>query len=168
MPKTTTTMPKTTTTMPKTTTTMPKTTTTMPKTTTTHPEETTTHPEETTTMPKTTTTHPEETTTTHVGGGKKVILSKTKKATKVILGSPKLIAPKKHHKTMKHIKMNTTGLKSRLKRAKTIKKRAEDTPLETIKKELIAAKLIKVDTKAPENILRQIYTDFMTMKRRAL
>jgi hypothetical protein len=103
-----------------------------------------------------------------VGGAKKVILSKTKKVTKVILGSPKLIPHHKRHKTLKHFKVSTGGLGVRLRRAKTIKKHADATSLEGIKKELVAASLIKADTKAPESVLRQIYTDFMVLKKKAL
>lgn len=102
------------------------------------------------------------------GGGKKVILSKTKKVTKVILGSPKLIPHHKRNKTLKHFKVNTGGLSARLRRAKTIKKHADATSLESVKKELVAANLIKADTKAPESVLRQIYTDFMVLRKKAL
>ena len=98
----------------------------------------------------------------------KVILTKKKKATKVILGTTKMVVPKKQQKTMKHIKLNTKGITRRIKRAKLITKTLAAKPLDTIKKELVEAKLVKTDTKAPESVLRQIHTDYMLMKGKAL
>jgi len=98
----------------------------------------------------------------------KVILTKKKKATKVILGTPKMVVPKQKSKTMKHIKLNTKGITRRIKRAKLITKTLAAKSLDTIKKELVEAKLVKADTKAPESVLRQIHTDYMLMKGKAL
>lgn len=98
----------------------------------------------------------------------KVILTKKKKATKVILGTTKMVVPKKQQKTMKHIKLNTKGITRRIKRAKLITKTLAAKSLDTIKKELVEAKLVKADTKAPESVLRQIHTDYMLMKGKAL
>jgi hypothetical protein len=41
-------------------------------------------------------------------------------------------------------------------------------PIEKLKKELETAGLIKAGSKAPEIILRQMYTDFQVLKQRAL
>lgn len=98
----------------------------------------------------------------------KVILTKKKKPTKVILGTPKMVVPKKQQKTMKHIKLHTKGITRRITRAKLITKSLAAKNLDDIKKELVGAKLVKADTKAPENVLRQIYTDYMLMKGKAL
>ena len=98
----------------------------------------------------------------------KVILTKKKKATKVILGTTKMVVPKKLQKTMKHIKLNTKGITRRIKRAKLITKTLAAKPLDIIKKELVEAKLVKAHTKAPESVLRQIHTDYMLMKGKAL
>ena len=98
----------------------------------------------------------------------KVILTKKKKATKVILGTTKMVVPKKLQKTMKHIKLTTKGITRRIKRAKLITKTLAAKSLDTIKKELVEAKLVKADTKAPESVLRQIHTDYMLMKGKAL
>lgn len=98
----------------------------------------------------------------------KVILTKKKKPTKVILGTPKMVVPKKQQKTMKHIKLHTKGITRRITRAKLITKSLAAKNLDDIKKELVEAKLVKADTKAPENVLRQIYTDYMLMKGKAL
>jgi hypothetical protein len=111
------------------------------------------------------------TTTTNQSGGathQKVILTKKKRVAKVILGSPKIIIPKKQQKKMKHIILNTKGITRRIKRAKLITKTLAAKPLDAIKKELVEAKLVKATTKAPERVLRQIHTDYMLMKGKAL
>ncbi len=112
----------------------------------------------------------------------KVILEKTKKAKeKVILApaKPKILketpgvlpVKKIKSKTMKvarRIRVSLDGLSKRIHRAKTIKKETDKTSIEDIKKKLQQAGLIKKDSKAPESILRQMYTDFEQLKQRAL
>ena len=101
----------------------------------------------------------------------KVVLSKTRK--KVLL-APKAalsIASPEHsvkRKTAKKIRVNVSGLGNKLHKAKTIRKRASHKDLAEVKKELVKAKLIKEDSKAPEEIIRQIYSDYMVLKKRAL
>jgi hypothetical protein len=86
-----------------------------------------------------------------------------------MLAAPKAAAaPTQRKKTAKKIKVSLKGLGAANRRAKTIRKRATVHSLEEIKKELVAAALIKADSKAPEPILRQMYADFMTLKKRAL
>jgi membrane-bound ClpP family serine protease len=104
-------------------------------------------------------------------GGAKVVLAKSRKTKKVMLAAPKAVAaaaPTQRKKTAKKIKVSLKGLGAANRRAKTIRKRATAHSLEEIKKELVAAGLIKTDSKAPEPILRQMYADFMTLKKRAL
>jgi len=103
----------------------------------------------------------------------KVVLSKTKKKSKVLFTAPKPsskpadpVAAKK--RTMKKVKMNTKNLTRRLKKANKIRKSATDKSIEDVKKELIKMKLVKPNTTAPEDVLRQIYSDVETMKKRAL
>jgi hypothetical protein len=103
----------------------------------------------------------------------KVVLSKTKKKSKVLFTAPKPpskpaepVAAKK--KTMKRVKMNTKNLTRRLKKANKIRKSATDKSIEDVKKELIKMELVKPNTTAPEDVLRQIYSDVETMKKRAL
>ena len=125
-----------------------------------------------------------------LGGGKeekkkptvKVVLEKTKKAKeKIVLApaKPKImkessgILPLKKQKTKtmkaaRRIRVSLDGLSKRIHRAKTIKKETEKTSIEDIKKRLQHAGLIKKDSKAPEAILRQMYTDFEQLKQRAL
>jgi hypothetical protein len=104
-------------------------------------------------------------------GGAKVVLAKSRKTKKVMLAAPKAVAaaaPTQRKKTAKKIKVSLKGLGAANRRAKTIRKRATAHSLEEIKKELVAAGLIKTDSKAPEPVLRQMYADFMTLKKRAL
>lgn len=76
----------------------------------------------------------------------------------------------KTHKVSKatKIKFSLKNLSKKLHKAKTIKKHAQEKSLEEIKKILEQAKLIKVGSKAPEPMIRQIYSDFMVLKHKAL
>lgn len=107
---------------------------------------------------------------------------------KVVLGAPKkkkgkvvlaaAAAPKapvaavggggKTRKVARKIKVSMKSLSKKIHRAKTIRHKATEDDLETVKKALHKAGLIKADSKAPEPILRQMYADFMTLKNRAL
>lgn len=104
-----------------------------------------------------------------------------KAKTKIVLAPPaqkkkegmKLVAPKsKHHQNQtrkaRKIRMSISGLGKRMTRHKKIQKEAKVVPIDQIKKRLIDAKLIKVDSKAPEPILRQIYADYEILKNKAL
>jgi hypothetical protein len=93
--------------------------------------------------------------------------------TKVVLEPPKktaakLIASKSKTRKAKKIRVSLTGLGKRITRHKKIQKEARSYSIEDIKKTLVAAKLIKPDSKAPESILRQIYADYQTLKNKAL
>ncbi len=100
----------------------------------------------------------------------KVVLTQSRKK-KVLLAAPKKAAPAHEgskHKTAKKIHVSLKGLGSGLRRAKTIRKKASKHTLEEIKKALVEAKLIKTESKAPEGILRQMYADYMVLKKKAL
>ena len=121
-------------------------------------------------------------------GGKrdvKVILDKSNNKTRKLILAPKKViklppgplqstgaAPKKHpaktQKVARRIRVSVSGLNKRVNRAKTIKKESQVMPIEKLKKELETAGLIKAGSKAPETILRQMYTDFQVLKQRAL
>ena len=124
-------------------------------------------------------------------GGKKdvkVILDKTRHKTRKLILAPKKVVklppgphatsegvarkhPHSHAKTQKvarRIRVSVSGLNKRVNRAKTIKKESQVMPIEKLKKELETAGLIKAGSKAPETILRQMYTDFQVLKQRAL
>ena len=93
--------------------------------------------------------------------------------TKVVLEPPKktaakLVASKSKTRKAKKIRVSLTGLGKRITRHKKIQKEARNYSIEDIKKTLVAAKLIKPESKAPESILRQIYADYQTLKNKAL
>ena len=111
-------------------------------------------------------------------GGAKVILDK-KKDKPLILSPPKKSGPlpvlvkklpvkSKTLKVARRIRVSVDGLNRKLNRAKTIKKESEKMPIDALKKELVASGLVKSESKAPESILRQIYSDFQVLKQKAL
>ena len=98
----------------------------------------------------------------------KVVLQPKKKQTKVLLAAAAPKTTTKTRRVARKIRMSTVGLGKKMTRAKTIRQDAGKLSLEAIKKDLIKAALIKADSKAPEAILRQIYSDYMMLKKRAL
>ncbi len=106
----------------------------------------------------------------------KVILEKKKKGTKVVFAPTKVrklnavpaSSPAKTRKVAKKIRISIGGLNKRVTRAASIKKDSKVQSLESVKKTLVEAKLIKAESKAPEGVLRQMYADYMTLKNRAL
>jgi hypothetical protein len=101
----------------------------------------------------------------------KVILAKSAKAKKVFLAPAPTVKNEskpstKKRKTIKRINISIGG--PSVKKAKTLKKKSSSKTLEEVKKALENAGLIKSDTKAPEDVLRQMYSDFMVLKKRAL
>lgn len=114
-------------------------------------------------------------TTIQSGGKPKVVLKAAKKPThKVVLSVSKVAAPVVHsqkgktRKASKRITFSLKNLRKKITTAKTIKKNSEEKSLEDIKKLLVEAKLIKPESKAPETMLRHMYSDFMMLKHRAL
>jgi hypothetical protein len=108
------------------------------------------------------------------GAATKVVLAAAKKKGHVVLAAPKAAAAatttkqKKTRKASRSIKMSMTGLDKKLTRAKTIRKDAAAISVPDLKKALHKAGLIKLESKAPESILRQMYADYMMLKDRAL
>ena len=107
----------------------------------------------------------------------KVILEKKKKGTKVVLAPTKVkklnsvssSAPAaKTRKVAKKIRISLGVFNKRVTRAASIKKESKAQSLDSVKKTLVEAKLIKAESKAPEGVLRQMYADYMTLKNRAL
>ena len=104
----------------------------------------------------------------------KVVLAVGKKKSRVILSPAKVKklpgAPQqaKTRKVAKRIRMSLNGFGKRVTRANHIRHEAKKQTIEEVKKALIEAKLIKVDSKAPEAVLRQMLSDYMMLKNRAL
>jgi hypothetical protein len=59
-------------------------------------------------------------------------------------------------------------LRRRVTKARRLQRFTKAVPLENIKAELIAAKIIKPDSKAPESILRQMYSDAKLVSTKSL
>lgn len=116
------------------------------------------------------------------GGEPRVILAKSRKnKSKVVLAAPakkslvvdppvstQLGGAKARRKTLKKLRVSVHGLGKKLTHAKTIRNKASRGTFADVKAELVKAGLIKADSKAPEGILRQMYADFMVLKKRAL
>ena len=99
----------------------------------------------------------------------KIHLTKTQKKAKVVLApSVKKTRAETKKKAVKMLKMNLSGLTRRLKKASGIHKSAKEKTIADIKQTLIKMELVSKDTKAPDAVLRQIYSDVETMKKRAL
>jgi hypothetical protein len=100
----------------------------------------------------------------------KVILAEAKKKGKVLLAAAKVAPVEKTRKNKgaRKVRMNMKGLNNKIRVAKTIRQKATKDTIEDIKKALEKATLIKVGSKAPESMLRQMYADYMMLKKRAL
>lgn len=112
-----------------------------------------------------------------MGGDHKVVKVELKKktATKKVQLQPKKAEPPKAilhgKKTLKKPRRITLGISSmhrRLTRAKKAQTRVQEMPLDQLKKLLIAKKLIKPTSTAPESILRQIAADAQIVADKAL
>lgn len=111
-----------------------------------------------------------------VGGAapvKVVLTAAKKKKGKVVLAAAKTVAPLAHGKTRKvkvarKVRVSMSGLSRKIDKAKIIRQKATGDSIEDVKKELEKAGLIKKESKAPETMLRQMYADFMMLKKRAL
>jgi hypothetical protein len=98
----------------------------------------------------------------------KVVLEAAKKK-KVVLAAVKPVAAQKTRKrAARKVRMSMAGLSRKINVAKTIKEKASGDKIEEIKSALAKAGLIKETSKAPEEMLRQRYADYMMLKKRAL
>jgi hypothetical protein len=103
------------------------------------------------------------------GGAKpRIVLAKSKKKAKIILAASRHTKPFAKRKTVKKVNVSLSGLTRKLHRANKIQHSIKKTKLEDIKAALVKAELVKSDTKAPEDVLRQMYSDYMVLKRKAL
>jgi hypothetical protein len=109
------------------------------------------------------------------GGTKhvKVELKKKITAKKVHLNPKKTEAPKhiskKHHtRKVRKVTLGVSSLHKRITRAKKLHKNVKDMPIDKLKEKLVKGGLIKTNSKAPENVLRQIATDAEVVAKKAL
>jgi hypothetical protein len=95
-------------------------------------------------------------------GGSRVELKKAPPSKKVHLHSKKT-HPTKHHVTHKKktrkIVLGLVSLQKRQTRAKKISQKMKEMPLDKLKQQLVEQGLIKITSKAPESVLRQIAAD---------
>lgn len=106
----------------------------------------------------------------------KVVLTPKKKTNKVVLDAPKkkkvpitlATTQSKTRKVAKKIRMNISNMSKRMTRANEIRKESKSLDIEKIKAALKSSGLIKESTKAPDAILRSMYTDFHLLKNKAL
>jgi hypothetical protein len=99
-------------------------------------------------------------------GGKLVLAPKKK--SRVVLAPPK--SRKGVHQTRK-IRVQLSGLKKRLTKAKKIHSDSREKPIAEVRKLLEEAKLVKPakDGKTvPDSVLRDIYKDYLLLRNRAL
>jgi hypothetical protein len=106
--------------------------------------------------------------------GRVVLGGKKPKPTRVLLtkknhGSAPLVATagtaaKRHRK----VTLGLQHLKRRVTKARRLNKLTRQIPIEQIKKELVVAKIIKEDSKAPEAVLRQMYADAKIISTKSL
>lgn len=107
------------------------------------------------------------------GGTRKISVELKKKllSKKVTLNPKKQdVAPKQppHTKKARKFVLGISSMHKRVTRAKKIHHTLEQMPLEQLRKELIASKLIKPTSKAPEAILRQIAKDSQLVGKKIL
>ena len=101
----------------------------------------------------------------------KVVLGEIKKSSKVVLAAGKGSKPATHtrkNKVARKVRVSMVALSRKIGKAKDIRTKASGDKIEDVKKALQKAGLIKAESKAPETMLRQMYADFMMLKKRAL
>lgn len=101
----------------------------------------------------------------------KVVLGEIKKSSKVVLAAGKGSKPATHtrkNKVARKVRVSMVALSRKIGKAKDIRSKASGDKIEDVKKALQKAGLIKAESKAPETMLRQMYADFMMLKKRAL
>jgi hypothetical protein len=107
----------------------------------------------------------------------KIILKPAKKTPKkIVLGPPAIVKTKKRSTNPREthkVRVQLSGFKKRVTRAKAISKESSQKPLAVIRKELEDAKLIKAigqggKERVPEAVLRSMHRDYLLLRNRAL
>jgi len=104
----------------------------------------------------------------------KLLLHPPKKTPKkIVLAPPATTKPKKRLREPHKVKVQLSGFKKRVTRAKAISKESSQKPLADIRKELEEAKLIKplpkeTKERVPEPVLRSMHRDYLLLRNRAL
>ncbi len=104
----------------------------------------------------------------------KVELRKSKTPKKVHLNPKKQDAPRlelhKKHKTRKvrKVTLGVSALHKRMTRAKKLREKVKEVPIQELKEQLVKKGLVKATSKAPESVLRQIAIDSQIVAGKAL
>ena len=107
----------------------------------------------------------------------KLLLHPPKKTPKkIVLAPPAITKPKKRSTNPRDthkVKVQLSGFKKRVTRAKAITKESSQKPLTDIRKDLEEAKLIKplpkeAKERVPEPVLRSMHRDYLLLRNRAL
>jgi hypothetical protein len=113
-------------------------------------------------------------TNTQSGGKKKVVLTPKKHKSSLLLAPPtqrKIIQKGKPVNKTRKIKVQLSNMKKRVTTAKIIHKDSKEKSIEEIRRLLEESKLIKPakeGKKVPEDILRNIYKDYLILRNKAL
>ncbi len=103
---------------------------------------------------------------------KVVLKSKAAKQTKVLLKKKEPIAsgpvPQTKPLKVKTRKVVLQAITKKLNKTRHAMKQAKELPIEQVRAVLIDKKLIKSTSKAPDNILRQIYSDSLIVAKKTL
>ncbi len=107
------------------------------------------------------------------GSIKVVLKPKANKRTKVLLKKkqgtdPVIVHKKKIGRPATTRKLVLKSLKHKMKRTRQAINHSKTLPIDQIKKILIEKKLIKPTSKAPESVLRQMYTDTLIVSKKML
>ena len=120
---------------------------------------------------------PEATTAATPEAKPKLLLHPPKKTPKkIVLAPPATTKPKKRSTNPRDthkVKVQLSGFKKRVTRAKAISKESSQKPLADIRKDLEEAKLIKplpkeTKERVPEAVLRSMHRDYLLLRNRAL
>jgi hypothetical protein len=110
------------------------------------------------------------TTTTQGGDPKVVIGAKKPRHVKVILTKKRARTPEPRHaeKGARKVQIGMKKLRKNVTKARNIRRKAAQIPIEKIRAELVKKRVIKEDSKAPDDILRQMYADAKTLSEKTL
>lgn len=104
-------------------------------------------------------------------GGKLVLAPKKKKTGAILLAPPKKLTGTRSTRSSKKIRVQLSNMKKRITTAKVIHKESKEKSIEEIRKLLEEAKLVKPASsgkKVPDDILRNIYRDYLILRNKAL
>jgi len=98
----------------------------------------------------------------------KLILKPAKHSSSTAAAAAAAAAKTRKVSHSKKVRVTISSLSKKIHQAKDIRKKATDSTIAEVRKALEKAGLVKVGSKAPDTMLRQLYADYMTLKGRAL